>query len=55
MSVLVCLVHCDFCEKEETSPFLGAKLHGPIDNIKVVEKTLNVRGVIYKDGVAFFM
>lgn len=34
---------------------LSAKLHGPIDNIKVVKKTLNVRGVIYKDGVVFFM
>lgn len=53
MSVLVCLIHCDFCEKEETSSFLSAKLHGPIDNIKFVKKTLNLRGVIYKDGVVF--
>ena len=43
----------DFCEKEETSLLLSARLHGPIDNIKIVKKTLKAREVTYKDGVVF--
>ena len=47
------LILFDFCEKEQTSSLLSARLHGPVNNIKIVKKALKAKEVIYKDGIAF--
>ena len=47
------LILFDFCEKEQTSSLLSARLHGPVDNIKIVKKALKAGEVICKDRVAF--